>query len=42
MTAPVPSAINVFFGFDTISMPNPAESASIGWQYRDLVLRAAP
>ena len=38
----VPSAITVIFGFDTISMPNPAESASIGWRYQDLVLRAAP
>jgi hypothetical protein len=39
---PVPKAITVIFGFDLITQPNPAESASIGWKYRDLVLRAAP
>jgi len=38
----VPRAITVIFGYDTITMPNPAESASIGWRYQDLMVRAAP
>lgn len=38
----VPKRITVIFGFDTINQPNPAESASIGWKYRDVVLRANP